>query len=164
MAEHLDLEQDILQHVSQLNSLHLATIQANGLPDISYTPFVYQDGCFFILISELAGHFTNLTAHAQCATSIIADESATKNPFARTRLLLQCDSEFLQRDSSIANAVLSKMRKRLGETVDLLASLNDFHLCQLTVREGRFVTGFAKAYHFEAFNIQQCQHLNPTSR
>ena len=145
--------------IDTMQSLQLATLSAEGQPEISYCPFIAHDQGFVILISDLAAHTRNLRHHAQCSAMLIEDEQQATNPFARTRLMLQCRAQWVTRESAEQPALMEQFRARHGATVDVLATLPDFHLCLLEAIQGRFVTGFAKAYTFQGFAIDQCHHI-----
>ncbi|MDX1452925.1 MAG: pyridoxamine 5'-phosphate oxidase family protein [Oleiphilaceae bacterium] len=157
----LDMENVIRQHIEQLQSLQLATLNDSGYPEISYAPFILHENAFFILLSELASHYSNLNRDARCSVMLIEDEHKAPNPFARTRLTLQCEARFVTRQDPLRATVITRMQARHGETVNVLDGLPDFHLCRLEIAHGRFISGFAKAYTFNRFKIDRCQHIAP---
>ncbi len=155
----MDLSQPINTHIDATQSLALATLTEAGSPEISYSPFVRHPEGVVILISELAAHYRNLRHNPACSALIIESEEQAKNPFARTRLSLKCTAQWMPRGAPDHPAYMALMRARHGATVDVLATLPDFHLCCLKVEQGRFITGFAKAYAFQGFAIDECEHI-----
>lgn len=137
------------------SSVLIATVSPQGEPDISYAPFILdQDQAICIFISELARHTRNLLAHPRASLMFLAEEGASRNLFARQRLILQCRAERLGSDA--ATPLLEIMEARHGNTVELLRSLPDFHLFRLQVENGSFIKGFGQAWslHGNALNIE----------
>ena len=50
------LEPEIKEFRQQRNTLQLATVGADGRPNVSYAPYVQNQEGYFILISEIARH------------------------------------------------------------------------------------------------------------
>lgn len=56
-----DLARRYRELMASQQTLLLSTASANGVPDISYAPFVRDDaGNFYIYVSEMASHTANL--------------------------------------------------------------------------------------------------------
>ncbi len=137
-----------LQHASQ--TLLLSSLSAEGTPELSYAPYVKDDqGCFYIFISELAGHTRNLLQQPACSVMFIRDESKSRNLFARERLTYVCRAEALPDAAPDRSAMLDKLQTTFGETVTLLRQLADFRLFRLTPEQGRYVVGFGRAYRVD---------------
>lgn len=139
-------------------TLQLATCDANGVPEASYAPYVEQDGCFYIYISEIARHYANLAGAGRCAALFIESEAEAKTPFARQRLSLQCSAQEVPRDSEPFNTVMALFYARFGKFMDVIGPLQDFHLYRLTPTQGNYVTGFARAYRLTGDKLAQVTH------
>ena len=82
---------DLQELLATQQTLLLSTASANCVPDLSYAPFVRdQAGCFYIFVSELAGHTANLLNNPQASVMFIRQESETRNLFARERAVFNC--------------------------------------------------------------------------
>ncbi|TRW90722.1 HugZ family protein [Candidatus Methylobacter oryzae] len=137
--------------VSQ-QTLLLSTASDSGVPDISVAPYVRdQVGCFYIFISELATHTTNLLNNPQASVMFIRPESESNNLFARERAVFNCKAKEIRREEPLYAAQLKVLLGKFGEIVSLLNSLNDFHLFALCPETGRYVMGFGQAY---AINVK----------
>ena len=80
--------------------MQLATVDAQGLPRCSYTPFAFDgDGALLIFVSELSAHTPDLLATPRCSAMLIADESASKEVYARLRVTWRCRTDFVERDA-----------------------------------------------------------------
>lgn len=128
-------------------TLILSTASANGVPDISYAPFVRDDtGLFYIYVSELASHTANLLHNPEASIMFIRPESESPNLFARERAVFSCRVWEIARDDENYTTRLNALQDKFGEVVGLLRSLSDFHLFALSPESGRYVAGFGRAF------------------
>ena len=150
MSKTLSLE--ALQHEAikfrhECDAVMLATSAADGTPDASVAPCILGDeGRCHVLISQLARHTSNLRARPLASLMWIEDKASSRNAFARRRLVLQCNATMIERDSEDWVRILPQMKHRLGNTVELLASLPDFLLFQFDAIDGNYIRGFAQAH------------------
>ena len=132
--------------VSQ-QTLLLSTASTNGVPDISYAPFVRDhEGVFYIYVREMVGHTVNLLNNPQASLLFIRPESESRNLFARERAVLNCSVREISRDDAIYADRIQALQDKFGEVVSLLRSLSDFHLFALRPENGRYVVGFGRAF------------------
>ena len=67
--------------IASQQTLLLSTASANGIPDISYAPFVRdQEGLFYIYVSHMACHTANLLNNPLASILFIRPESESGNP------------------------------------------------------------------------------------
>lgn len=140
-------------------TLQLATIDANGRPNISYAPFVNDLDGYYVLISEIARHTQNILANPAVSLMMIEDESEAKSLYARTRLTFEANAVVIPRETEKWSEVISFMIERLGETAQGLSQLGDFHLIHLQPEQGLFVKGFGKAYKVSSDDLVDFLHL-----
>lgn len=133
-------------------TLQLATVDSQGIPHISYAPFVRKDEDFFIYVSQLASHTEYLQQTPTVSLMIICDEAQSKNLFARERLIIEADATVL--DQMAHNSVLDNMEASFGGTVALLRSLPDFVLFKLSAVNARYIAGFGKAFQLDMQKMQ----------
>lgn len=152
-------ENNIATNISALinstQSCMLATLDAYGSPEASSTPYyIHNNKCVYIFVSDLAAHTSNLKRTSACSVLLCEDESATKNIFARKRLIFKSTAHFIARDSAIFAAVMPAFEAARGKTLALLKSLPDFHLVEIKPITGTYVEGFGAAHSFKemAFN------------
>ncbi|PPK72852.1 hypothetical protein B0F88_103290 [Methylobacter tundripaludum] len=143
--------EDITQRYQELmasqQTLLLSTASANGVPDISYAPFVRDDeGVFYIYVSEMACHTVNLLNNPQASILFIRPESESPNLFARERAVLSCSVSEISRDDVIYADRIQALQDKFGEVVSVLGSLPDFHLFALRPENGRYIIGFGRAF------------------
>ena len=133
--------------IQQQQTMLLSTVNEQGEAESSYAPYIRdEDGVFYIYVSELASHTQNMLQHGKASVLFIQSENQASNLFARERVTFQCAVKEIQANAEIYPVQLSKMKQCLGETIELLAGLSDFHLLALQPVSGRYIKGFGKAY------------------
>lgn len=147
---HQELENMIKRYrelMASQQSLLLSTSSANGVPDISYAPFVRDDaGVFFIYISRMACHTGNMLENPRASLLFIRTESESPELFARERATLACSAREISRDDAVYVERIQALQNKFGEVVDVLRSLPDFRLFALRPESGRYVAGFGRAF------------------
>lgn len=125
----------------------LSTLTPDGWPDISSAPYVRDEqNRFYIYLSALAAHTTNLQHHPVCSALFIADEQDSRNLFARERITLRCRVSRIERAEVRYSMLLDQLEQAHGKTVQMLRTLPDFELFELDPQEGSYVVGFGKAF------------------
>lgn len=153
-----ELQQEALAFRAGCTSVILATSAPDGMPDAGYAPCVLDDQLrCHVLISQLAQHTKNLLAHPVASLMWIESIDTAKNPFARRRLVMRCDAVALENGSSDRDSVIDMMQSTHGNTVPLLAKLDDFLLFRFEALTGNYVRGFAQAWAVEgnALSVQE---------
>ncbi|WP_024850234.1 HugZ family pyridoxamine 5'-phosphate oxidase [Hydrogenovibrio kuenenii] len=150
--------QDCMAFISEHRSAVLATLSSENMPEASYAPVLVHNHCYYILISELANHTQNLYKNPAVSLLFIEDEQSAENLFARKRATVKASGKIIARDSETWNTVLPKMSDRLGEMIDFLQTLSDFHLFELQPNSINFVRGFAQAYTLEGPDLDTVTH------
>jgi len=141
-------------------SVQLATVDAQGLPRCSYTPFAFDgDGALLIFVSELSAHTPDLLATPRCSAMLIADEGASKEIYARLRVTWSCRAEFIERDAPAWQEKIDTLKARQGKLVELLKTLADFRLFRLVPESGLFVMGFGQAYRLHGEALDRFEHV-----
>ncbi len=159
----------IAQQVSNLlgrrNSLELATSSPDGKPLASYAPFVRLDGpeiCVFL--SSLAQHTDNIAANPRVSAMIVEDEAGCSNIFARERLILDCKTRRLERNSDEWNYWLKPYQEKFGSITDTLVQLADFSLHLLVPVQGTYVKGFGQAFRLTGSDLSEIRHITNPAR
>ncbi len=135
-------------------ALVLAVDDPDGNPPVIGTlPFTRQDAAFFVLASDLAPHTRALRTAGVASVALMADQADTRNPFARERAQWQVTVGEVERNTPAFDSIAAKLRDRHGQTVDLLCGLADFHLLALEAGEGRYVSGFGRAYRLSRLSV-----------
>lgn len=135
--------------IDELHSVSLATRAENGHADISYAPYLYREGVFYLYVSDLAKHTGNMLRCGQASLMLIEAESKAANPFARRRLLFDCQVAEINRNAADYVPLLAALQEKFGDIVGVLRSLSDFHLLALTPQQGQYVAGFGQAFEVD---------------
>ncbi|MGF1909226.1 heme utilization protein HutZ [Vibrio kasasachensis] len=144
------LENDLKIFKQHRYTLQLATVNAQGYPNVSYAPFVQNQHGYFVLISELARHTQNLLVSPYVSLMMVEDEANSRQLFARVRLTFDATAQVVERHSDLWREVISQMEDRHGEIVSGLTELQDFMLFRFMPEKGLFVKGFGQAYPVSA--------------
>ena len=137
----------IEQLITQQKSCFLATLDLDGHPCASYTPYAFDLSIneIYIFLSKLSAHCNNLLANPNASILIAEDEAQTQQIYARRRLQYSVNAQHINDDNS-KQKILLALKNRHGEIIDLLSSLPDFHTFILQSKEGRYIEGFGKAF------------------
>ena len=128
-------------------SLLLATVSSEGNPYASYAPFVIDaDKNIYIFASDLATHTSHLKTTGKASVLLIEDETKSQNIFGRKRLTFDCQATLIDKNTPQWNKTSARFQERFGQIIDILRNLSDFHIFQLTPKEGLFVSGFGAIY------------------
>ncbi len=143
----------------ECRTLQLATVDAEGRPNVSYAPFVQNQQGYFVLISQLARHARNLLENPNVSLMMIEDEGSSGQIFARKRLTFDAVAIVVERDTELWQQIVAQMKARFGEIIDGLSNLEDFVLFNLKAEKGLFVKGFGQAYEVSGDDLVDFVHL-----
>jgi len=145
---------------TQFASVAIATVSSEGLPHASYAPFV-MDGAknIYIFVSGLSAHTRNLHSTPKASILFAEDESQTKQIFARRRLTFECNAALLPRETAEWEKIAEDFEQRFGEIINMMRSLPDFRIFQLTPYAGQFTIGFGAAYQISGDDLDNLVHI-----
>ncbi|WP_434360362.1 heme utilization protein HutZ [Parasalinivibrio latis] len=155
---------EIAEFRQTCRTLQLATVDADGQPNVSYAPYALGGKAYYILISELARHTQNLLEQPVLSLMMIEDEVNSKQMFARKRLTFDASVMQVSRDTEEWSQGIDALHRRFGEIVSGLSSLADFHLFRLTPVKGLFVKGFGQAFEVSGDDMVDVVHLKEGHR
>lgn len=150
---------EIKEFRQERKTIQLATVDAEGRPNVSYAPFVQNQEGYFVLISQIARHARNLEVNPQVSLMMIEDEDSSKQLFARKRLTFDAVATVVERNTELWQQVVAQMEGRFGEIIQGLSQLEDFVLFNLKVDSGLFVKGFGQAYQVSGDDLVDFVHL-----
>ena len=153
--------QDFLALRDNASSAQLATLAKDTTPEASYAPCVLFEGDYYLFLSQLSSHTTNLARNPEVGLMLIEDEFEAANPFARRRISLQGRAEPVERGSDIFKSVLSLFHRRFGKVMKIIEPLPDFQLFCVHVTSGRFVRGFGQAYELAGKRLDRLRLDDP---
>jgi heme iron utilization protein len=153
------IKEEYIQFPDGFDSVLMATVSVDGVPDASYAVYLFHDNAYYVYISELATHTENLMRSAKASLLFIENEEQAQNLFARQRMTLECSAQEIERGSDHFEQVLDLFIKRFGNFMQMLKSLNDFHLFRMSPQSGTYVRGFAQAYRLHGEGLRQITHI-----
>lgn len=153
------LLQEIIDFRDSRQSVLMATVNKEGIPEASTVPYVFDNGNIYIFISALSRHTLNLAETGQASILLVEDENSTSNMFARRRLNYLCRCDRVGRDSQQWKRILDMFEARFGKFVQTLRALPDFNLFRLKPVSGNYVCGFGKAFRLEGDNLRQVNRI-----
>jgi len=145
---------------ARFQTLHLGTVGADGQPEASYAPYVADQGCYYVYLSRLARHASNLRETPRVSVLFIEGEEQAKQLFARERLTLACTVTECSRDTPRFEEVLDLFDQRFGKFMQVIRPLQDFGLFQFKPVSGSYVAGFARAYVLDGEDLGHIRHRN----
>ena len=148
--------------LNKFSSLLLASSDAVGVPEISYSPFVMEHESFFILVSELSKHTGNLRERSRVSAMLIEDEKDAASIYARRRLILHCAIKEHRREGKRWSELLPLFKSEFGDIVTIIKTLTDFVLFELQPLDGRWITGFGAAFTFDRLDFSNANHIGAT--
>lgn len=150
------------QHLlAGFKTLLMSTVSVEGIPDASYTPFVrLEDDCFYVYVSGLSRHTTNLETTGLVSVLFVEDENDANQLFARRRLSFDCRAELIPRDSAKWKDVMANFSSKFGDVIDVIQPLADFKLFSISPKSGVYVRGFGQAYRFTGATLKNFQHID----
>ncbi|NET01812.1 MAG: HugZ family protein [Sphaerospermopsis sp. SIO1G2] len=156
MSKLAEIQSEYEKFPEEFSSIIISTVDAKGIPNASYTPFVMDESKnIYIYVSGLATHTSNIQINPQVGVLFVEDEAKTTNIFARRRLSFDCTASLIARESEIWNQIVARFQIRFGEIIEMLISLPDFRIFQLTPYQGRYVVGFGSIYNIDSNNLNQ---------
>ncbi|HHW7569503.1 TPA: heme utilization protein HutZ [Mannheimia haemolytica] len=144
----------------QIKTIMLATIDKDGVPNVSYAPFVINNGEYQVLITTIARHARNLQEVPKVSLMLIEDESKSRQIFARRRLTFDATVRIIERTDEEWNNSIAALKARHGDLVDELSNMQDFKLFSFKPTAGLFVKGFGKAFDVGVDDLINVVHLD----
>lgn len=143
------------EFIDSFKSCVISTIDQNNNPFTSYAPFIKKDSKYFVYLSSMARHSQNLELNNKASIFFIEDEISCENIFGRKRVVLQCNSKKLLRDTQDFEELTNLFEKEHGSTMNMLKTMKDFSFYEFTAFEGEAIFGFGQAYDIGGENFDE---------
>lgn len=153
------LTPEIKEMKQQCKTLLLATVDDNGMPNVSYAPFAESEQGYYIFISTIAKHARNLKQNQKVSLMLIDDEQNSRQIFARRRLSAPATAIEIARCSTEWLKGTQLLQQRHGHIMHELIKLKDFSLFHLIPQQALFVKGFGQAFQVDPQNKIDVIHL-----
>lgn len=147
------VKEQLLKFKTTRKSVILGTIDKEGEPLASYSPYVEKDGKIYLYLSDLSEHKQNIIENKKVSVFYIEDESSAKMIAVRERLTYKGHGKVVE-DEFLQNEVQGLFVKEQGKTYESLPKMHGFSLIELELGLGRYVFGFGNAYEIDGCDIK----------
>lgn len=154
------LAPEIQEFKQQIQTIMLSTVSQDGVPNVSYAPFVIHNGEYLVLITTIARHARNLLEVPKISLMLIEDESQSRQIFARRRLTFDATARLIEREDEEWQAGIEALKNRHGDLVEDLSQMLDFKLFSFKPTAGLFVKGFGQAFEVSVDDLINVVHLD----
>jgi len=142
-----DAQKEMVPFLEKIQSVLLSTVDVEGEPFVSYSPYVEdEDGNFYVFISTAVNHSHNMNATKKAHIMFLEDESVTDHIYARKRMYFKADAQRFEDNDERVEKIHDLFKKRFGNKVSFFSMMKDFQFYKLSPKEGNFVLGFGGAY------------------
>ena len=157
------LSEAVIEKNSLLDNMQtviISTVDKKGYPNASYAPALMHEGNFYIYVSMLSKHTSNLIKEKKASIMIVEDESKSERLFARKRITMDVESVVIKRESEDWKHIMDLMQSKFGESIAFLRNLKDFFLINLKTSKALLVYDFGKAFTLSGKNLNDINHMN----
>ena len=126
-------------------SLMLSTVNSDKTPHTSYSPFVQNEGSYYICISSMLPHFDNINKSKKAHVMIIEDEATASHIYARKRLYFNVTCELEVEEETIFKLFDGRYKDQLS----FLKTMKDFKIIKLIPKVKSLILGFGAAYQMD---------------
>lgn len=150
--------------INEIQTLCINSLDEKAHPFSSYAPFIKYNNKFYVYLSLMAKHSSNLIINNKCSILIIEDECKCENIFARKRVNFQCFSKRLKQNTTKEKEILEQFKIKFdGKMIDMLKNMGDFYLFEFTLISGQAVFGFGKAFDITGENLDELSQRDNTT-
>ncbi len=123
----------------------------SGAVAVSMVPYAFLEdfSCFFLLTSELAMHTQDMQKDKRVSLLISQADDGRDDPLTLGRVELRGNAEMLLTGEPGYMPARGRYVERFPRSAPLF-EFGDFRLWRITMKGGRFVAGFAKAFNLTA--------------
>lgn len=150
------MNNELNDFINTLQSLCINSLDEKDFPFSSYAPFVKHNHKYYVYLSLMAKHSSNLIINSKSSLLLIEDENSCKNIFARKRVSLQCHAKRLKQQTTEEKEILEQFKIKFDKSmIEMLEKMQDFYIFEFTPFYGEAVFGFGKAYNLGGENFEQ---------
>ena len=110
-------------------SVYISSVDDNTKPEISYSPcIVDNEKNVYILVSDLSKRTLSLVQGRNVSLMFIEPEDQCVELYARIRLIFDCSTEQIDRQTEKWNEQIPVFLDKFGDIINILKSLSDFKM------------------------------------
>ena len=144
---HESLAHETAELIDTILTAELATVDADGMPDIGYQPYILTETGMYVYVSKIATNARNMIEGQPTKAMFIEDSETSKILLARQRVLFNLKNvRLIERDGDEFETVLAQFKGKYGNIYAKLREMTDFQLLHFDFGSGSFVRGFAQAF------------------
>ena len=144
---HESLAHETAELIDTIQTVELATVDTDGMPDIGYQPYILTETGMYIYVSKIATNARNMIEGQPTKAMFIEDEQVSKILLARQRVLYNLKNvRLIERDCDEFEKVLEQFQSKYGNVYNQLRTMTDFQMLHFDFGSGSFVRGFAQAF------------------
>ena len=106
------MAKNLNEFLEQIKSLTISSLDENGYPFSSYAPYVKYNNKYYVYLSLMAKHSSNLTQNKIASIFFCEDEQDCKNIFAKKRVSIQCETLKLAQNTQNEEEILNEFKGR----------------------------------------------------
>ena len=115
------MAKNLNEFLETLKSLTISSLDENKNPFSSYAPFVKYNHKYYVYLSLMAKHSSNLTNNKIASIFFCEDEKDCANIFGKKRVSIQCNVKRLEQNTENEKLILDEFRNKFGsEMIDML--------------------------------------------
>ena len=150
------MAKNLNEFLEPIKSLTISSLDDEGYPFSSYAPYVKYNNKYYVYLSLMAKHLSNLTQNKIASIFFCEDEQDCKNIYEKKRVSIQCETLKLAQNTQNEEEILNEFKAKFGEEmVNMLKKMGDFYLFEFTPFYGEAVFGFGKAYNLGGENFEE---------
>ena len=158
------MAKNLNEFLEPIKSLTISSLDDKRYPFSSYAPFVKYNHKYYVYLSLMAKHSSNLTNNEMASIFFCEDEENCKNIFAKKRVSIQCETLKLAQNTQNEEEILNEFKAKFSEEmVNMLKKMGDFYLFEFTPFYGEAVFGFGQAYNLGGENFEEFIQRSSTS-
>lgn len=148
-------QQELNIFLNNIKTVVLSTVDKEGDPFASYSPYVKDDeNNFYVFVSTAVQHSHNMYNTQKAHLLFIEDEAATDHIYARRRLYFKAKAEKFEENDDRFEKIAQLFEKRHGEQASLVRKMPDSRFYKLTPYDGNLVLGFGAAFKLDETNTK----------
>lgn len=155
-------QEELDNFLNNIKTVILSTVDLNGEPFASYSPYVEdEEGNFYVFVSTAVQHSHNMYNTKKAHLLFIEDESITDHIYARRRLYFKANVQKFEAQDERFEKITNLFEKKHGEQAALIRMMPDSRFYKLSPFDGNLVLGFGAAFKIDESNkkIQKLQTM-----
>lgn len=148
-----EAQEELDNYTKNMRSVVLSTVDKDGEPFASYSPFVEdEDRNFYVFVSTAVQHSHNMYATKKAHIMFLQDEQDAGHIYARKRLYFKASAEKFEAEDERFEKIAQLFEEKHGSEGKLVRTMSDSRIYKLTPSEGNIVLGFGAAFKIDETN------------